>query len=186
MLAPVTAFEDWLRLHYGPTPPIGYCLRSDHDHRWLRLHSLPGSKRYAGDDAERAEVRHRARTAASHVLPADGPVWLVTHRYTNTESPPAVPPLDFEPAGSYVHDLLGDAPMLAYAAQTSWPHDGFDALIDAIAADVATAVWFSADTGEAFAPYDGGIDLILSSHGRARSLRTAFPSHWFSPRADGL
>jgi hypothetical protein len=48
-------------------------LRTDHRGRWLRLYSLPESKRYAADDTEHAEVRRRAWAAASDVLPTSPP-----------------------------------------------------------------------------------------------------------------
>jgi hypothetical protein len=184
----VHVFEGWLREHFGATPPVGHCLRTDHRKRWLRLHSLPESKRYAEDDVERAEVRRRAWAAASEVLLTSSPVWLVTCLFGTDPDHSRldeVPSLVFDRAGRYEHALI-DEPLVAYAAQTTWPHDGFDQLIDAIAGDAVRAVWFSQASGEVFAPYDGGIDLVVESPKRAETLRRVFPSDWFSKRADGL
>lgn len=181
-------FDSWFRDRFGATPPLGYCLREAHHARWLRLHSLPESKRYADDDTERAEVRHRAWAAASEVLPTGGAVWLVSCLFGQgprqlrlTEAPALV----FERAGRYQHESL-EEPCVAYVAQTSWPHVDFDRLVDAIAEDAMRAVWFSSVTGEVFAPYDGGIDLIVETTERAESLRRLFPPGWFSRRTDGL
>ena len=41
------------------------------------------------------------------------------------------------------------------------------------------------ETGEVFAPYDGGADLIVRSSERAKALRAGFVD-WLSGRADGL
>lgn len=184
----VHVFQRWLRERFGTTPPAGYCLRTDHRERWLRLHSLPASKRYAEDDAERGEVRRRAWAAASEVLPTGSPVWLVMCMF-GADSDHArrdeVPSLVFHRAGRYEHALL-DEPLVAYAAETTWPHDGFDQLLAAIAGDAVGAVWFCQASGEVFAPYDGGVDLVVESPRRAEALRRVFAPDWFSSRADGL
>ena len=62
---------------WGQTPPIAFRLRSLYPDRWVRFHSLPGSKRYAETDAERAEVvsRHHAVLAALVPSPRLTMVW---------------------------------------------------------------------------------------------------------------
>jgi hypothetical protein len=183
------AFQSWLREHFGATPPVGYCLRTDHRDRWLRLHSLPESKRYAADEDERAEVRARAWAAASEVLPTGSPAWLVTCCFGDERASlglDAVPSLVFEHAGRYEHALLEGEPLVAYAASTPWPHEGFDRLIEAIAADEVRAAWFSPVTRAVFAPYDGGVDLVAESPRGAAAWRRVFRSDLFSARPDGL
>ena len=181
-------FESWFRERFGATPPLGYRLREDHRPRWLRLHSLPESKRYADNDAERVELRMRASAAASEILPTGSPVWLVSCLFG--EEPDqlrlsAAPSLVLERAGRYADPYLV-GPCIAYAAQTTWPHRDFEQFVDAIAEDAMRAVWFSSVSGEAFAPYDGGIDLIVETPQRAEALRQVFPRNWLSPRPDGL
>jgi len=176
-------FDHWFREHFGATAPVGYCLRADHGDRWLRLHSLPGSKRYAEDDGERAEVRRRAWAAAAALFPAGSAVWLVVPSFYE-------PPADVDElvaCGPFEHPLFCE-PLRVEVAQITWPHGPgvFEALIDEIAIDALRAVWFSVATGEAFAPYDGGIDLFAASEAGVEALRRAFPEDWFSPRADGL
>jgi hypothetical protein len=181
----MTNFDAWFRAHFGTSAPVGHCLRVDHQARWLRLHSLPGSKRYAEDDDERSEVRSRAWAAASEVLPSFSPGWLVVPTYG--EEPPTIRQLslNFEQGGRYTHAQL-ELPILVHVAQTTWPHDGFEALIDEIARDALRLAWFSEASGEVFAPYDGGIDLIVDSPSRAQALRRRFPRDWFSTHASGL
>lgn len=180
--------RQWLRDRFGTTPPLGDCLRRKHASRWLRLHSLPGSKRYAENEDERLEVRRRAWAAASEILPTGDTVWLVTGRFddeAHTLRLPEAALLSFDRVGTYSSSLFEGA-FTAYATQTTWPHPDFNPLVAAIADDLLRAVWISASTGEVFAPYDGGIDLILGSRLRVQALRRVFPSEWFSPRADGL
>ncbi len=176
-------FERWWSEHYATTPPTGYCLRNDYPARWLRLHSLPNSKRYAEDPVEQAEVRRRAWAAASELLVTGEPVWLTTGLYE--ADTPGEPAMSFERVGSYEHPLL-DGRFVTYATRTTWPHEDFDRFIDAIAKDELRLLWCSATSGEVFAPYDGGIDLILQSPARVAALRPTFPPDWYSRRADGL
>lgn len=182
-------FERWWSEHYAATAPLGYCLRENYQDRWLRLHSLPNSKRYAEDDVERAEVRRRAWAAASKLLVTGEPVSLVTGLYQGGEPHELglsdLTSMSFERVGPYEHPLF-DGPFVAYATQTIWPHADFDRLIDAIADDRLQLVWFSSISGEVFAPYDGGIDLIFGSPMRAQSMRPVFPPDWYSQRDDGL
>ena len=181
-------FERWLREHFGAAPPVGHCLRLEHDERWLRLHSLPGSKRYAEDEDERCEVRRRASAAASEVLPSGEAVWLVTGRFDDdarTLRLPEAPSLVFDYVGMYSTALF-EGSFMAYATQATWPHPDFERLVDAVAQDALRVVWMSSSTGEDFAPYDGGSDLILETPERVQALRRAFPADWLSPRADGL
>lgn len=180
--------ERWLRKHFGATPPLGYCLRIEHHQRWLRLHSLPGSKRYAETETEWSELRARSWAAASQVLPDGKPVWLVTG--VHGEAPdqvtvPEAPSMKFERVARYEHPLL-DMPYVAYGTQITWPHAEFDQLVGAVARDRQRLVWISLEGGEVFAPYDGGIDLLLETPERAQALRRVFPPDWFSQRPDGL
>lgn len=184
------AFQQRLREHFGTTPPIGFCLRADHSQRWLRLHSLPQSKRYAETDVERTEVRRRAWAAASEVLPTGAQVWLTVTGYSPQNAPsevrlPSMPSLRFEPVAEFNHRLLAEASVV-FAARTTWPHAHFGQVIDLIARDELRLVWLSSVSGEVFAPYDGGIDLILESAPRREALRRSFPADWFSSREDGL
>jgi hypothetical protein len=63
---------------YGGIPPFKWRLKERLPDRWLRIHTLPDSKRYAGTEAEFAEIAERQVTAAEALLDHDAPVWLVT------------------------------------------------------------------------------------------------------------
>lgn len=58
---PSTATASWNEQWPG-CPPIGYELRHCRPDQWVRFHSLPGSKRYADNPAEYAELLYRHHT----------------------------------------------------------------------------------------------------------------------------
>ncbi|MBA3394192.1 MAG: hypothetical protein H0T89_16205 [Deltaproteobacteria bacterium] len=93
--------------------------------------------------------------------------------------------LDFESAGDFT-DGSYEAPIQVAAASATWPHSGFESMVEAIANDEYRAIWVSQVSGEVFAPYDRGVDLIATeATGRRGALRSAL-GDWLSPRADEL
>ena len=55
---------------YGAAPPLPHALRAAHVGGWFRVHSLPGSKRYAETDEE-AVVAKTARVTEEVVISKD-------------------------------------------------------------------------------------------------------------------
>lgn len=55
----------------GRGRPVGYELRGCLHDRWVRFHSLPGSKRYAGNDDEYAGLMYRYLTVLAELLSRD-------------------------------------------------------------------------------------------------------------------
>ena len=60
----VNLAEEWKRRFVNP--PISHWMRDSPG--WLRIHSLPGSKRYPESDAEYAEMVRRHNAVAQAVL----------------------------------------------------------------------------------------------------------------------
>jgi hypothetical protein len=54
----MTVWDVWER-HFGALPPVGHLLRRAIPPRWMRIHSLPGSQRYAEGDLEYVELLSR-------------------------------------------------------------------------------------------------------------------------------
>ncbi|SDC53275.1 hypothetical protein SAMN05216410_1847 [Sanguibacter gelidistatuariae] len=63
--------ERWERSWPG-TQPVGYLLKSTHEARWVRFHSLPESKRYAELPEEHEEILRRHRTVLAELLTGSG------------------------------------------------------------------------------------------------------------------
>lgn len=61
-------FESWWTSRFVRLPPLGHKLRRELPYRWLRIHSLPGSKRYADSEADYQEILSRQRAIAIEIL----------------------------------------------------------------------------------------------------------------------
>src|SRR5215208_4167866 len=58
----------WWGEHFPGSAPVGFMLRQIYDERWLRIHSLPESKRYADTVGEYAELLRRHNQVATDAL----------------------------------------------------------------------------------------------------------------------
>lgn len=58
-------------------PPVAHELRSHYPDRWVRFHSLPGSKRYPATEEEYGVVLHRYHAVLEELF-AGGEVYVVT------------------------------------------------------------------------------------------------------------
>ncbi len=78
-------------------------------------------------------------------------------------------------------------PDLAYdifAERVVWQQSAFDTLLQAIANDELRIMWMSEQTGAIFAPYDGGIDVILPGAKEVHALALSH-SDWLSSYPGG-
>jgi hypothetical protein len=180
----------WSR-HFD-TAPLGYLLRKAHPDRWLRVHSLPESKRYSTGPEEQEIVLHRQATLAAELLTTD-PVQLITVQWAAVpdESSQAKQIAHFGDRTFHALGHLGRAIDPVDGGPSFWASDGTwenalerQALL-AIANDEIRALWLNTRSGEVFAPYDGGVDLILQCRERRDALRLKYVE-WLSGRSDGL
>jgi len=172
----------WER-HFGELPPVAHLLRRAIPERWLRIHSLPGSKRYADTEAETTELLRRHNEVAAEILGADADAALYL-RLTDVEAPPWARGLErVEPDRKLVD---GDEDWTVSGFRIRWRERGCDALIRDVADDRWEAVvLLNPRTGEVYAPYDGGADLFVSSRERVAELRERW-AEWLSSHPLGL
>ncbi|WP_375434866.1 hypothetical protein [uncultured Hymenobacter sp.] len=80
----------WQRTYPG-TIPLSYPLRDEYPTRWLRTHSLPGSKRYPSSADEWETLLAWQNTVLAEVLQLEERVMLVTGEHDfdslHTKSP---------------------------------------------------------------------------------------------------
>ena len=175
--------QDVWSAFYDDQVPLAYQLRQRNQELWFRIHSLPESKRYAENESETREILHRHNTVASEIL-GEGAlcVWFVPdyvfHRKSSTFG---------EFVGNWFCDYEDDSAQITlFAALISWQHRRFDAVLRLVADDVVRYVsWMNLESGEIFAPYDGGADLFLNSEERRDKLHEKY-KEWLSKHPQGL
>lgn len=188
-----SVYPEWWTAHYQATAPFGHRLRVAFPERWFRIHSLPDSKRYAESDGERQELLRRQRAVASEVLRSTCRV--ITPRYEAASvgamaKLEGFPDRSFECFASHRDDgdddgFSDDVDVSFWIAVSEWSPTLEKGPLLAIADDALRALWMDTASGEVFAPYDGGVDVIASSTTRRDALKSKF-SAWLSAHPEGL
>jgi hypothetical protein len=187
---------DWDRC-FPNCKPIGYHLRVAFPERWVRFHSLPGSKRYPEDETEYVEMLARHNAILGELARPGAQVVLVTTGYSGSPVPspssPVVPA--FDPSAAPWRTIAMhrveegfDEPRYwhLFASVREWQLGEFDPLVRLVADDaVANVLVVAPDCRWVLHPYDGGMDVIAESHEARRLLRGKYAA-WLSARADGL
>ena len=178
---------EW-RSSFGDALPAGFLCRAALADRWLRIHSLPESKRYGETDAERAEILYRQNAVASYVLGDGADCQLVITRFGKARvwSSSEALPLN---GGTPEHVLSAgdqDDELQFFALPVKWTAVTFDELILAVADDRTGPVLFANVQRDCiYAPYDGGADLFFRNSDTAARAHERFQA-WLSAREDGL
>lgn len=200
-MSPEAFLEHW-RQAYGETPLVGHVLRDRFPRRWLRIHSLPESKRYAETDDERREILRRQNAVLSDLIGDDQPCELVFGYYGEEERLPAdvlaalrglapvflatdtTDAMDAAGAPDDASEASAGYPLLK--ASLTWRPHALDVVLLAVADDVlATPLFVSVERRRIVAPYDGGVDLIVESEELRDELRARYAS-WLSRHPRGL
>jgi hypothetical protein len=77
----------WQR-RWPQCPAIAHRLRVCYPERWVRFHSLPGSKRHAEAASEYAIILDRHNTVPTELSPGASPI-VITCDWTGQNDPPA-------------------------------------------------------------------------------------------------
>jgi hypothetical protein len=194
-VSPEAFLEQW-RWSHGETPLVGHDLRNRLPRRWLRIHSLPGSKRYADTEDERREILRRQNSLCSDLI-GDGNACVIVFGYFGEEAqlPEAVRAAlrDLEPVflttisaaeWSGEIDFAGEYPLMM--AELVWRPGAIDAVLLAVAEDVIAApLLVGMEQGCIVAPYDGGVDVIAENQQVRDQLKARYAS-WLSRHPAGL
>ncbi|MCD0245873.1 hypothetical protein JWH04_12760 [Xanthomonas melonis] len=173
---------------FGDALPAGFLCRRALADRWLRVHSLPLSKRYAEIEAERSELLHRQNAVASYVLGegADCVAFVTRFGQSTDCALPEGLPLGLPEPECVLSVNDDDNEIHIFALPVVWHEDSFNEIILAAADDRTGPLLFAnLQRGSAYAPYDGGADLFFPSTNAASSARARFRP-WLSTREDGL
>lgn len=192
-----SVFPPWWTERFGETAPIGHRLRTAFPHRWLRIHSLPDSRRYPEGEQEQELLLQRQDAVARETLGSDcrliAPVFEASSVGTSAALD-GFPDRLFQCIASYRdpgdRDGFGENVDVSFdvsfwATHARWSIVAERGLLLAIAEDEVRALWLDTASGEVFAPYDGGVDVIVSDSARRDRLKSKF-ADWLSARPDGL
>ena len=174
---------------------LPYELRAVRD-RWVRFHTLPDSKRYPETEDEYRIVLSRHNSVLAELV-SGCEVLVVTAGYSDAPEPGgscrspetvAVHPPD---ARYWTSVSMDDEPgfeswMHLYVSRMPWTAGCLELLLRQVADDVIANV-ILADLGLRwlYHPYDGGMDVILSSSGERDVLRNRHRD-WLSTHPAGL
>jgi|SoiMetStandDraft_5_1073268.scaffolds.fasta_scaffold28953_1 hypothetical protein len=178
---------------FGPLLPVGDVLRNElTSTRWLRIHSLPESKRYPDSEVEYEELLRRHNAVASEVLGLETRCWLILARYASASDTidwkreAESLGYELEETSIWGRPLCDDDCLYTFGvSRIVWKAGHLDKLIRSVADDRERFILFSEVTGDVYAPYDGGADLFVRSRDRRDALRRAW-KQWRSSRDDGL
>lgn len=170
--------------------PLGSQLRDAYPERWVRFWSLPDGKRYADTDAERTIILER-HLAVLAKLGAPTSVLLVIAEEFGPE----------DTWGGWSRAVLPhawpwriytelDDPEFPPTSRYFWVEQGpstdlLSHLLELAADDRADFILSPPDLAWIYAPYDGGVDVILPDQQSRDALRRSHPD-WLSDRDDGL
>jgi hypothetical protein len=187
--------KEWWQSHYGSAIPVAHLLRQQVKGRWFRIHSLPESKRYLETPDEYSILLSRHNSIATEILGSHSECLLLVGRYTEHVEQDVhwhkLP--EIEEAKFVLLDIVQvpevfemPAVLSIFCTPVIWSSGRFDELITTVADDRDAYMMFaSLETGEAYAPYDGGADLFLSSTVRRDELKQQF-SPWLSKHPQGF
>ena len=189
--------ESWFE-YFPDAPPVSHALRTAFPNRWLRVHSLPGSKRYADTPAEYEivlgrqnqlldELIGRGNTFQLAYLPVEendicfenyervysamGPWQESTFKYES----------HFRSIGE---ESVLQGRKLRHRPMT-WQNGWLDYVFKAIADDEIRALMVNMEARRVIAPYDGGVDIIAANRIERDTLKKRY-SDWLSAHPKGL
>ena len=183
-------FKARWREWYPRVDPHGYAIRELYPHRWLRIHSLPGSKRLPESESDYVTILERHNAVASAIIGTAECV-LVGYDYDGVHSRPVNHPLaSLLPDAPTVMRLAPDdddesEPISLFAGSDAWYPGMLDHWLREVADDRLRLMLLNWDTGAAYAPYDGGADLFWPTEAQRHTARDAFSS-WRSSDPSGL
>lgn len=183
---------------YPNTVPISSCFKHDYSDRWLRIHSLPESKRYPENEADWKILLTRQNQLITDLLGDNSNVLLVTGEFNWGERKAFITE-ENEVFKSYNFSRLDTIDLYklnpdnydkddiyrAAFAETVWSVNKHDSLLKEIANDNTRAFFVSVDKNVLIAPYDGGVDILLKDRETKESYKQKYNA-WLSTRVDGF
>lgn len=168
MAKPVVNPIKWWRTNFGEIAPVGHVLRIHRQTDWLRIHSLPDSKRYPDTSEEMDEILRRNEVLASRLFIASEPIYIFRSIFHNPDDNMQPAQLGYDSKNLFRAGVSPESPQdddyFIVAAETvSWPFPHFAEIVRNIANEDETMICFvSPASGNILCPYDGGLDSFTT------------------------
>jgi hypothetical protein len=164
--------------------PISFIMRKAISDFWVRIHSLPESKRYPEDEMEWKILFGRHRALTEEVLAEGGPCRVHFTLFDDAGfSENLTPSLDW--GNIRARSYSDDETLYTRTAETVWSFDTFKPWIRRRSDDDLGWISFhSLDTDAIYSPYDGGADVFSLDPTFIAKIRSRF-SAWKSPHPSG-
>lgn len=194
------SFQSQWDQFYPNNLPISHLLKHYFPQSWLRIHSLPESKRYADTSAEYELLLDRHNEIITDCFGDDASIFIVSgHYFTFSRNIKAYDPAFILPYKFNLEQAINlkqlnpedydddeeDSFFRPYSIETTWQSNQHNDLLKKIADDEVRAFMISFEQNIIVAPYDGGIDFIIFNDAQRHALRDKYQD-WLSPREDGL
>lgn len=197
----VNHFRHFWQHHFSDCLPVSHLFKRDLADRWFRFHSLPESKRYAEDETEVAELLARQNAVLLDVIGADSECVLVSGNYDdsslveNFKHCPVLAKFQFQEFIRLskqefdLEDLEQDEKPVYLNLFCGMHKLECGALDDVLlcVADWKIVNFFvvSCERQRIFAPYDGGVDVILKDAKERDEFKAKYKD-WLSHNPSGL
>lgn len=189
----MTPDEIW-RVHFGDLPAVSHLMRAALSQRWLRIHSLPESKRYAQTPAEYDELLRRHNAVAAEIVGTREAILFAHGRSSASAFAAGFSEFDWA-ARSRVHEAVSikvrtsddeEDDVLVRGCAIRWSPGAWDDMLRDVADDrLPSIVLLNPRSGEVYAPYDGGADVFVADAERAVALKDRWMT-WLSAHPEGL
>lgn len=175
----------WFQNPYCEAFPLAHLMRTAFPECWLRIHSLPGSKRYAESDTERDIVFERHARFGTSLLGERASCLIIQSRLNGfARAEELLPELEW----TAIHRIEEEEDEVweSWMARTTWDAEAFRPLLMGIADDrLAHVAFLSEGTDCVYVPYDGGADGFSFDEERVQRMSEEF-AEWRSGHALGL
>lgn len=198
-------FQAFWESTYANAIPVAHTLRNAYPDRWLRIHSLPLSKRYPESDLEWATLLFRQNTLITDLLNDNSRLLLVTgeydfsldkrkkRRFSPESSIKDIPSIelktiDLDKQEADERVLCEYSPGDVYRpvfTEVDWQTSSFNNILRDVAEDTLRVLFISIINECIIAPYDGGVDIILKDSFTRNSYKAKY-INWLSDREDSL
>ncbi len=174
------SFQNFWTKNYPETQPINYLFKTVYSDRWLRIHNLPESKRYADSEEEYNIIFDRQNQIISDLVPHNSSLNVVINYIDIHNS--LFKTYDLINLGTYI-DREAETVFQSFLFTVSWEAHAFNHILKQIANDELRA--FFVNENYLISPYDGGIDIIFLDSTNRDFYKNKYQA-WLSDRADGL